>query len=241
MGFTGVASVDLWSANNNQAALAFYEPQGAAGFYYQNSFMIKELGLSAGAAAIPTKSGVFGFSINNFGYNNFNTKKIGLAYGKTLAKNFAVGVQLDYLNMFLADNYGNRSMFTFELGLLAKVTDEINIGAHVFNPIRVKLANYNEERLPLAMNLGMQWKASDNFMLSAEVESDILNRAVFKFGLEYMITDMIYARAGISNNPNIFTFGAGLHIANFRLDFSSSMHQILGYSPQFSLIYDMDK
>ena len=64
---------------------------------------------------------------------------------------------------------------------------------------------------------------------------------VLKAGLEYCIIDILYARVGISNNPNIVSFGAGLHLGNFRLDFSSSMHQVLGYSPQFSLIYELDK
>jgi hypothetical protein len=42
---------------------------------------------------------------------------------------------------------------------------------------------------------------------------------------------------GVSNNPNIVSFGAGVNLGDFKLDFSSSMHSILGYSPQFSITY----
>lgn len=240
-GGAATANIDLWSANNNQAAMAFYKPMGGAGFFYQNSFMIKEMGLSSGALIYPTKTGSFGLSVNSYGSGNFNTKKFGLGYGKKLSKRFAVGLQLDYINIYIADNYGNKGLFTFELGIFAKATDKINIGAHVFNPIRAKLLDYNDERLPVVMNLGIQWAASENFTFSAEAESDINNKMVLKTGIEYRLIDMLYARIGISNNPNIVSFGAGLYLGNFRIDFSSSMHQVLGYSPQFSFIYELDK
>ena len=241
MGGAATAQVDLWSANNNQAAMAFYEPSGGAGFFYHNSFMVKEMNLSSGAIIYPTQMGAFGLTLSSYGSSNFNTKKIGLGYGKKLSKRISMGLQLDYINIYIADNYGSKGLFTFELGLLAKATDNINIGAHVFNPIRAKLLDYNDERLPVVMNLGIQWKASDNFTFSAEAESDIFDKLVVKAGVEYRIIEMLYARIGLSNNPNIVSFGAGLHLGNFRLDFSSSMHQILGYSPQFSFIYEFDK
>ena len=240
-GGTGTANVDLWSANNNQASMAFYEAGGGAGFYYQNSFMIKEMALRSGALIYPTKSGAFGLTISNYGSTNFNTNKIGLGYGKKLSERFSAGIQLDYINIYIGDNYGSKGLFTFELGILAKATDKINIGAHVFNPIRAKIMDYNDERLPVVMNLGVQWKANKYFVFSAEAESDINSKMILKTGIEYRIIDMLYARIGISNNPNIVSFGAGLHLGNFRLDFSSSMHQVLGYSPQFSFIYELDK
>jgi len=240
-GGAATANIDLWSANNNQAAMAFYKPSGGAGFYYQNSFMLKEMGLSSGAIIYPTKTGCFGLSINSYGSKNFNTKKFGLGYAKKLSERFSAGLQLDYINIYIADNYGTKGLFTFELGLFAKATENIHIGAHVFNPIRAKLIAYNDERLPVVMNLGIQWTASENFIFSAEAESDINNKLILKTGLEYRIIDMLYARLGISNNPNMVSFGAGLHLGNFRIDFSSSMHQVLGYSPQFSFIYELDK
>jgi hypothetical protein len=203
--------------------------------------MLKETSLNNGALMYSTPSGTFGLTINAFGYSNFHTKKIGLGYAKKLASRFSAGIQLDYINIFVGGNYGSRNLFTFELGLYAEATENISIGAHVFNPVRVKVADYNDERLPLVFNLGLLWKASKNFSLTAEAESDIDNKTIFKAGVEYRIIDMLYARLGVSNNPNIFSFGAGLHLGNFRLDFSSTMHQMLGYSPQVSVVYEFDK
>lgn len=240
MGGTGVAGINLWSANNNQAAMAFYEPSFGAGFYYQNGFMTKENSLSGGALVYPVKSGTFGLTISNFGYSGFNTKKVGLGFGKKLSKNFSAGVQIDYINIFIGDNYGSRGYFTFEAGMLVKVKENFTVGAHVFNPVRVKLADYNDERMPLIMNAGVNWQAAKNLTLTAEAQSDLQNKMILKAGLQYLFGNIVYARIGVSNNPNIFSFGAGLHLGNLRLDFSSTMHQVLGYSPQFSLVYEFD-
>lgn len=241
MGYTSVAAIDLWSANNNQAALAFFPDGGGAGFYYQNSFLIKEMALNAGAVVLPTKSGTFALSLSNYGYSDFNTKKIGLAYGKKLGEKFSVGVQLDYLNQFIGDNYGTANRLTFEVGILAQIRKDLRLGAHVFNPIRVSFDPSKSEKIPLNMNLGLEWQASTKFIFALEAESNVEQALRIKAGMEYLINDFLYARMGMANQPNLFTFGAGIHLGNFRIDFASSMHQILGYSPQLSVVYTMDK
>ncbi|RLD45288.1 MAG: hypothetical protein DRI86_05805 [Bacteroidetes bacterium] len=240
MGGIGVASTDIWSASNNQAALGFNKNYGA-GFYYENRFMTKELSLNALTLVLPTGKGSFAANISYFGFSQYNEKKIGLAYGMALSKRFAIGVQLDYLNTTIGNNYGSKSVYTFEIGIMSKLTEDITLGVHVFNPIQAKFNDYNSERLALLMKLGLQWKLSDNFTAAAEVHSDINNELIVRGGLEYKIKKILYARIGLSNNPNIFSFGVGLQFNSLRLDFSSSMHQVLGYSPQLSLIYQFKK
>lgn len=240
MGGVGVAATDLWSGANNQAALGFNKQWGA-GFYYENRFMTKELSLNALSLIVPTKKGSFSVNLSSFGYSKYNERKLGLAYGLPLSKLFAIGVQMDYLSTNIGNNYGSVGVFTFEIGLMAKINDEITLGAHVFNPIQSKLDDYNQEKIPTLMKIGLQWKLDKDFIAAVEAQSDIDNAIVIRGGLEYRIMDILYTRIGISNNPTIFSFGIGIQIQTFRIDFSSSMHQVLGYSPQLSLIYQMDK
>lgn len=167
--------------------------------------------------------------------------KVGLGYGMALSKRFAVGVQMDYLHTSIGNNYGSQGIFTFEMGIMAQLTDDVSLGAHVFNPIQAKLNDYNEEKTPSLLKLGLQWKLDENFTAAAEVQSDIDHAMVFCGGLEYRIKEILYTRIGLSNNPNIFSFGVGLKMNSFQLDFSSSMHQTLGYSPQIALIYLIHK
>jgi len=236
MGHTGVASSDFWSVNNNQAGLAFIKKSGV-GFYYQNLYLMKDLNFNQASAILKTYRGGFGLNVSYYGYGEYNEKKIGFAYGMQLGKRLSIGAQLDYLHTYIAQEYGAKGLITFELGMMAKITEELTLGAHVFNPIRAKFAEYNDERIPTILSLGLNWNLDEDFTAAIEAESDMKNPLILKAGLEYNIMDLMYARIGVSNNPNIFSFGVGLHLGGFKLDFSSSMHQVLGYSPQFSAIY----
>lgn len=236
MGRTGVANSDFWSVNNNQAGLGFMEKSGV-GFYYHNLYLVNDLNYNQLSAVLKTYRGGFGVNVSYFGYGQYNEKKIGLAYGMQLGKRFSVGAQLDYLNTYIAQNYGSKGVVTFEVGVMAKITDDVTMGAHVFNPISAKLAEYDDERIPTLLSLGLNWDLSNDFTAAVEAQSDMDHPLILKAGLEYNIMDLLYVRIGLSNNPNVFTFGAGLYYKGFRLDFSSSMHQVLGYSPQMSAQY----
>lgn len=93
MGNASVAISDLWSAFNNQAGLAWLETSHA-GVYYENRFLMKELGYKE-LVAYPLKSGTIGLSFNHFGYSAYNESKIGLAFAKAFGKYLAFGLQLD--------------------------------------------------------------------------------------------------------------------------------------------------
>jgi len=238
MGGASVAFSDFWAVNNNQAGIAGIN-NIKAGFYYENRFMLKELSLKALALVYPAKSGVFGFNYSHLGYSMYNEQKLGLAYAKSFGKRFSAGLQFDYLNTHIADNYGNKSAFTFELGIQAKLNDKLELGAHLFNPVNARFNDYNNEKIPSVFKLGLNYLFSDKLLFTIESEKNINYDAIFKTGFEYKILSIAYIRMGISNNPTISSFGFGIDYKQFTFDFSSSVHQILGYSPQFSLIYNM--
>jgi len=236
MGNASVTLNDLWAIHNNQAGLAGIK-NISAGIYYENLYGLKELGLKAGVVELPTKSGVFGLSMSYFGYSQYNESKIGLAYAKSLGTKFSVGVQLDYLGIHIGENYGNTSAVAAEIGLLYKISKKLNIGAHIYNPTRAKIANYNNERVPTVFRLGLSYIFSDKVIVAAETEKDIQYNAAFKAGIEYHPVKQFYFRAGISTDPVLDAFGFGLELKNFNLDFAATYHQTLGFTPQVSIIF----
>lgn len=236
MGGVNATLSDVWSANNNQAGLAFVEDL-SAGLYYENRFLLKETSYKAGAFVLPTKTGAFGVSIASFGFTEFMETRAGLSYGLKFSERFAVGVQMNYLRTSLTQEFGSKNSVTGAVGLIGKLNDEITIGAHVYNPNRSKLAEYNNERIPTVMKLGMDYRFSEKLMIVVETEKDIDFDAIVKFGVEYQFMDILYVRGGISNNPTSSAFGFGLIMKNFILEASSSFHQTLGMTPGISLIY----
>lgn len=239
MGHASVTFTDFWSVQNNQAGLAYYD-KIAAGIYYENRFITKELGLKCFSLVVPVnKAGVFGVNVSSLGYRLYNESKIGLAYGMAFGKNISAGVQLDYIYTHIGENYGNKGAVTFEAGIRAVLIKNLVIGAHIFNPIQVKLASYNDERLPLIFKIGLSYTFSDKAVLAVEVEKDNNFKPVFKTGLEYHVAKPVFVRVGIATSPFVYSFGAGFEFYHFKLDISASRHPVLGFTPQASLVYDI--
>ena len=236
MGFSSVAASDFWSVTNNQAGMAFYD-RTTAGVYFENRYLIKEMGSQTGAFTLKTKFGMLGSTVCYSGDANYNTTKAGLAYALKIGKYFAAGIQLDYIGTTLGEDYGKRSNVTFDAGILVKVTDQLTFGAHTFNPVHVQLSDYNNERIPTTLNAGFGFTFSEKLQLTAEACKNSEFPMELRSGIEYKLGQFAYARVGLSTNPARYTFGFGIEVKNFTLDLSSSVHSQLGYSPQVSLQY----
>jgi hypothetical protein len=145
------------------------------------------------------------------------------------------------LNVRLGQDYGQKSAFTGAVGLMMNLSKEIAVGVHVYNPTRTKFADYNNERLPTIMKLGLDYKFSEKVFLAVETEKDMDFGAIVRVGIEYNPIDILYLRGGISTNPTLSSFGFGLKLKDFKLDLSTSYHQTLGITPGISIIYTAGK
>lgn len=237
MGNSAVAVYDFWALSHNQAGIA-RQSNVSGGFYFENRYLAKEMGLGAAAFTLPAASGVFGLSITYFGYSQYHESKFGLAYARTFGERLSAGVQLNYLYTFIGEGYGRTGNLAAELGLIYELLPRLQIGAHLFNPTRAKVTTYNQERIPTIMRMGFAYIFSDRVMLSFETEKDLEREAVFRAGVEYGITNSIYLRGGLGTQPTTNSFGFGLALGNLRIDLATSFHHVLGYSPQASIIYE---
>ena len=240
MGNASVCFDDINSAFSNQAGLAFLEEISISA-YGERRFMAEGLNSYLFAAALPyDKIGTFGLAINYFGFSDYNEQKIGLNYARKLARNFSMGVQLDYLGTSIP-NYGTAHSVTIEIGILAKLNEKVRLGAHVYNPVQSKVGTL--DRLPTLFSLGMTYEPSKKVFLSAQLDKDIYNHPfVGRFGLEYRPIDALYIRAGVSAAALAqASFGFGLNLKQLKIDFASSYHQVLGFTPAMSIIYSFKK
>ncbi len=237
MGNAAVTLYDLWAVSHNQAGLAGIE-NIMAGVYMENRFLIPELNFGAGAVAMPAAGGVWGLSFTHFGYSLYNENKVGFGYSRFFGERFSAGVQFNYHHLSIAEDYGNKHSVTVDLGMIYEIIDNLHIGFHLFNPTKSKVADYDNERIPTIIRGGFSYAFSDQVLFVFETEKDINHDPVYKAGIEYRVIDPLYLRAGVGTNPTSNSFGFGFEFGNFNIDLSSSYHYILGYSPQFSLIYE---
>ena len=130
---------------------------------------------------------------------------------------------------------------TAEAGVYARFTDNWKMGFSVFNLNRAKLSDYEDDRFSTIMRLGTSYLFSKKFLLSAEVEKDLDYALRFKSGLEYQVIEQFFLRAGVATTPLELSFGLGYHLKKVHIDFGTAYHQILGWSPHFSLIFEARK
>jgi hypothetical protein len=241
MAGSGVALIDLWSAQNNQAGLAFLKTF-QAGAFYESRFLINNLGMKAVAAAMPIKAGVFGLSVSSLGLSNlYSENKAGFAFAKAFGTKFSAAVQINYLYTRIGENYGNASTACGEIGIMAEPVRNLKIGFHIYNPTRSKIGGASNERIPTIIRLGGLYSFSDRVFITLEAEKDIDFKPIIRGGLEYRPVENFYLRAGAGSNPGLMAFGCGFVLAKkVRLDLASSFHQTLGFSPAIGLQYGFE-
>jgi hypothetical protein len=241
MGNVSVAISDFWSLSNNQAIMPFYGKM-AVGIYYDNRYLLKETSTAVLGSMFPLKNGsdVFGFNVYHYGGGNFGEMKVGIAYSKSFASVFAFGLQFDYLLDYFKDAmYGKRSGFTFETGLYGQITKNLSLGFHVYNPARLKMVSYNGviEYIPTILRLGLSCRLREKCIVGLEVEKNLDTKMQVHAGVEYAIIKQLILRGGIRFPDFSFSLGLGTQWKGLSIDFASSYHPYLGYSPQLALIY----
>ncbi|MEY4875942.1 MAG: hypothetical protein RL708_1091 [Bacteroidota bacterium] len=235
MGNTGVANKDINASFTNQAGLAFIT-KAQIGIGFQQKFMLNDIHQITTAFALPTKTGTFSANAIYFGFNEFNETKIGLGFGKKLSEKTSMGIQVDYLQQHIT-NEANQTAFTFQLGLLTQVSKKVSLGFHTFNPYPLK-RNIFQTQLPSNFSMGMQWKASKMVVVNTEIASSLTSlQPNFKAGVEYNLVKKFYLRGGFQTQPTLYCFGFGYYFNTFKIDFSNSVHAVLGHTTQFNLTY----
>lgn len=232
LGGCGLTQNNVWNNFTNQAGLAEIN-QFIIGAGTENSFGIKELSTHTAVFALPVNGGVFGLNIDYTGFELYNESKIGLAFAKKLSDNFNVGIQVDYLGIYVDEGNNNHNNFTFEIGAQKRLMQTLTLGAHIFNPIVVKLNE--DENIPSIFKLGLRYDANEKVSIFTEGELESEQNAKLKLGLEYKIIKQLQLRTGFSTNPAKNSFGIGYALNKMQLDIAVNRHQLLGYSPQFSV------
>ena len=230
---------DALSFTGNQAALAQTKFAGI-GVYGERRFMQKETSMYTLGTAFPTRLGNFGLQLNYAGFKNFSENKIGLAYARKLGKLVDVGVQFNYYG-YRIPAYGNASTINFEIGAMMHLTDKLNAGIQVYNPVGGKLGtsaslSTKEEKLASAYKAGLGYDVSDQFFICAEIIKEEDKPVHVVAGLQYQFAKQFFARAGFIGESTTAYAGAGISWKNLRLDVSSGYHPQLGFSPGILLL-----
>ena len=235
MASTGVMLPGFWSVHYNQAGLGWVE-QPQLGFHHENRYLVSQFALHSLAFAFPARPGTLGISLSYFGYPVYHESRIGLAFGRRFTEQLAAGFQLNYLNTFIADDYGNQGTLSAEAGIILQPLENLFIGSHIYNLTRSSLNTYPDEPIPTIFRLGAAYIIQKSLLVGVEMEKNINHRPVLKAGMEYLLLDRFWIRAGVGGKPVVNSFGLGYALKGISADVAFSYHQIIGFTPHISLM-----
>lgn len=235
-GLGGVSTISPYAPISNQAAMGFASSSSVSAYYAYTGIAEGVNNFSAMGQLKLKKAGTFGFSASYFGYELFNDKKFGLGYGLKLADFVSIGAQLDFFHNKIS-GYESNTAVTFELGALFKINNHVQIGAHVYNPARVKYGKETDERIPTVFRLGATYTTNEKVWITGEVEQDLDMNLAFRAGLDYKVNEYFTVRGGMLTYPLSGSLGAGISVKSLRIEVLGSYQKITGISPHLGLSY----
>jgi hypothetical protein len=231
MGNASVCVSDAWSMQHNVAGIAGLR-SFSAGMYVNYQPLIPQLQQYAVCMAKPFSFGSFGLVVSRLGIPQYSEIKAGLGYARMFGKGFRAGLQLNYLQTSIGDQYGRSSRLAAEAGIQAKLTSGLWAGVHVYNINRAKSSALDQERIPTIVRLGFLYTLSEKVMLAAEFEKQSSRSPLVKAGMEYRMHRAFVLRGGLmaAARPG-FTAGAGFYLSSVRIDVAVSYLPVFGIIP----------
>ena len=236
LGGTSVMISDQWSSSNNPGALGLVD-RYFFGVAYESRYFIPEASYKALTFAAPLGGGTIGIVGHSFGFASYNDNRLGVSYARKLSDYISLGVQLNYMQVNIGDIYGQRSAVTGEVGALVTPNEKVAIGVHLVNPTRAKLADYDDERIPTLLKIGVGYSFSDKVKLVAQVDKDLDLPINGRMGIEYEPIEDFFMRTGFSTLNRSYAFGIGYSWRGIILDVSNQWSQQLGFGATASLAY----
>lgn len=236
MGHATVGWQDAWALLQNQSGITAVE-NTTVGAMIENPYAIKDLINAGFFAVMPSKVGHWGLSYSQSGTEGFQPWKLGAAYARDFGTRVSASFQLNAQGIFRPYASNNALTATGELGIQYRPIENLSMGFHVFNFTRSTYSQYEEERHPTILRLGLMYQLGSDFMIGGEVTQDIDRAAIYRVGGQYNIREVLYIRMGASTELNSICLGLGARIEQFRVDMAVSRHSGLGLTPSISLDY----
>jgi hypothetical protein len=226
---------ELWSTFSNQASLAQLQKQ-EIGLYLHNKFSISDISSIHLATGMPTKYGVFGFSLFRFGYSKFNHNTVSIAYAMKLSDKTYSGIQLSYFSTRVGDLPKQDPKILIEGGLLVRLGTQVYVGSHLSN-LKIGTNRNKIDGPPTTYKLGIAYLYSQYLTVDLGISKTISTKPSMGLSANYFVKNKIVFRIGINSNPLKIIYGWGINWKNLHLDIAFSQHTTLGLSSQLSISY----
>ncbi|WP_343303777.1 hypothetical protein AAHN97_19625 [Chitinophaga niabensis] len=228
IGVYSLKFTEVFAADRNPAALAGIKKY-TAGIYAERRFMLKEMSGYALNGALPVAAGTMGIRIKQFGFSLYKEQMFGLGYALPLGKKLKAGIHLNY-NMQRAPQFNEAGMIA-ECGVLWQIAEQVGIGVNVFNPAGKGLKLYT---------LGMGYAPSSQLLIEAECRKEEGKPLSTLVDGVYRPLQRFWLLGGFATQPVYQFAGLGFVLRNMRISVTGSRHQLLGFTPGITVIWEAE-
>jgi hypothetical protein len=234
MGGAAVATFrNPWAAFANPAGLENFDERILSLYYSPQPFGLKELAHGSFSYVEPTAIGTFAASGSRYGFELYREIDLQISYGNDISEVLSAGATVHYYHLSI-ERYGSTQAFGVDVGLLARLTDQLQWGFSAFN-VNVPTIGSASEKLPQVFVTGIAYSPIPELTLAADLEKDVRYPVELHAGVQYMFLDLLAARVGTTNDPSILSAGLGIHYSLIQLDYAFTNHSELGATHQMSL------
>lgn len=216
----------------------------AAAVSYRQPFLVKGYGESALSIVLPSHDIVFAVGIAHSGIENYSESSFGLALAKRLTRKLSAGLLFNYFTFNLPESGRSKGSFQLDGGLACHWSEYLSFGLHFQNIISTPCSTFqNKVNFPIHLRGGASCRLTEKILLSTESGFETISGDKKRFilnlrlGMEYLLQKDFYLRGGVSAHPFQHTIGFGYTWKSCQIDFALVHHELLGYTPVFSLTY----
>lgn len=200
------------------------------------SFGLSPLTQANGAISVRTgeHNCVF-LRVSQFGFSSYQERLVGAGYALQLEERLSGAARFD-IYQFAIDGYGSTFLPGFSLGIQYAPGRALRIGAYVQNP--VEISTHESVSLPVKLSAGVSYVPSETVGVHLEIEKDVDFAPRVRIGVEYLVAEVLFLRAGLTGNPGSFHSGVGFLIRDtLSIDLGTGYHPLLGFTPVLGLSF----
>jgi len=241
MALAVVALPGHFSVFQNQAFLA-EEKTSSLNLSFRQPWLIKGYHESALSLICPIPSAVVALGLAQSAVANYKETSISISMAKKLTRRLTGGICVNYFFLNLPETGRNIGSFQVDAGIGYQHSRRLSMGVHLRNCAQTAAETFQYNLVfPLVIRSGVACRLSEQLLLAGETTFENDREVAFRFGTEYKLIENFLLRGGLTTNPFQHSFGFGYCWRFCQLDFALVHHEILGYSPLFSINFNFNR
>jgi hypothetical protein len=230
-----VALPGAFSVFHNQALLAGNKT-ASVGISNHQPYFIPGYNESALSVVFPVHEAVLALGISQSSLTSYTESGLGISIAKKLSSRLSAGLFFNSFFISLPEAGTHKGAFQLDGGLAYTCSEKLILGLHLRNIFHtgIETFQYNIE-FPFLLTGGVSYTLSETILVSGETLFEEDYGFASRYGTELSLTDKFRIRGGIATNPFQHSLGFGYIWKVFCIDFAMVHHELLGYSPLFSL------